>query len=195
MAEGGYCLFETSLGWCGIAWREPDDSGAPPAVTFLQLPEATPKTTESRIARHSGARPALPPPRIAEVIERVRQHLGGGRQEFRDVTVALDGAGPFARRVYEAAREIPAGHTKTYGELAGALGEPKAARAVGQALGANPVPLIIPCHRVLASGGQPGGFSAHGGAATKARMLALEGTLLPPGRWFAESHPSLPFPD
>jgi len=170
-----YCLFETPLGWCGIAWSE---RGNRPAVTFLQLPEATPEMTESRLAQDSRARPSsAPPPEIREVIERVRKHLQGDVQDFRDVAVDLEGRGLFARRVYAAAREIPAGETRTYGEIAAALNLPAAARAVGQALGRNPVGVIIPCHRVLAAGGKPGGFSAYGGRATKARLLEIEGAL------------------
>jgi methylated-DNA-[protein]-cysteine S-methyltransferase len=89
--------------------------------------------------------------------------------------VELEGVGPFARKVYDAAREIPIGKTSTYGELAKKLGQPKAVRAVGRALARNPIPLIIPCHRILAADGKPGGFSAHGGAVTKLKLLALEG--------------------
>jgi methylated-DNA-[protein]-cysteine S-methyltransferase len=179
-----YCLFETPLGPCGIAWSGGEPPGDPPAVTLLQLPEATAARTEARIARNAGAHQASdPPPRIAEVIERLRKHLEGDVQDLRDIPVDLDGAAPFARRVYEAAREIPPGRTVTYGELARAAGRPGAARAVGQALGKNPVALIIPCHRVLAAGGKPGGFSAHGGRATKAKMLAVEGI----GSWTAGS--------
>ncbi len=127
--------------------------------------------------RICGARPAsTPPPRIAGVIERVCAHLEGDAQDFRDVGVDLAGVAPFARQVYEAVRQIPAGQTTTYGGLARVLGRPRAARAVGQALAGNPVALIIPCHRVLAAGGKPGGFTAYGGRATKARLLALEGT-------------------
>ena len=72
-------------------------------------------------------------------------------------------------------RAIPRGATRTYGEVAAELGDPGAARAVGQALGRNPFPIIVPCHRVLAAAGRPGGFSAHGGVATKLRLLAIEG--------------------
>ncbi len=176
MKRLAYCLFETPLGSCGIAWSDPGNSAAPPAVTLLQLPEATPAMTESRIARSSGARKSsAPPPQIAEVIRKICKHLHGELQDFRDVPVDLDGADPFARQVYEAAREIPAGKTSTYGDLAKALGQPAAARDVGQALGRNPIPLIIPCHRVLAAGGKRGGFSAPGGRATKTRLLAIEG--------------------
>lgn len=172
MTSGAYCLFGTPLGHCGIAWSE---RAGPPAVTFLQLPEAAPERTEARIAQSSGGRPASAPPAIAEVIRRMGLHLRGEVQDFRDVAVDLEGTGLFARRVYEAAREILPGEYRTYGELARALGRPGAARAVGQALGRNPIALIIPCHRVLAAGGRPGGFSASGGRATKAQLLALEG--------------------
>ena len=177
-----YSLFDTALGCCGIAWSE--GASTPPAVTFLQLPEATAKLTEARIARTSGARKSsAPPPPIAEVIEKVRKHLQGELQDFRWVAVDLDGVGHFAQQVYEATREIPAGETRTYGELAKTFQPRPAARAVGQALGRNPIPLIIPCHRVLAAGGKLRGFSAFGGVATKARLLEIEGAPLgsPPG--------------
>jgi len=143
---------------------------------LLQLPEATRQRTEARIARNSESRqPTAPPPRIAEVIDKIRRHLQGELQDFRDVAVDLDNAPAFARQVYDAAREIPAGQTRTYGEIAKALGQPAAAQDVGQALSKNPIPLIIPCHRVAAADGKPGGFSAHGGRATKFKLLALEG--------------------
>jgi len=175
MKQAAYCLFETPLGRCGIAWTQPEASGAEAAVSLLQLPEATAAMTESRIAQSCGTGEAsAPPPEIAKVIKRVRKHLEGELQDLRDVIVDLEGQGLFARRVYEAAREIPAGETRTYGELANALCRPAAARAVGQALGRSPIPIIVPCHRVLAAGRQPGGFSAFGGRATKARLLAIE---------------------
>jgi O-6-methylguanine DNA methyltransferase len=181
MSHTGYCLFDTPLGQCGIAWRDngPSDGGPSvvrAAVTLLQLPAVTVERTESRIARASGARgPSAPPAVIAEIIERLRKHLEGEAQDLRDIFVDLTGADDFARRVYEAAREIPPGQTRTYGEIAKALGQPREAQAVGQALGKNPIALIIPCHRVVAAGGKPGGFSAHGGRATKASLLAVEG--------------------
>lgn len=176
MKQAAYCLFGTPLGVCGIAWKEPETSRIPPAVTFFQLPEATRILTDTRIAGRSGGRKArVPPPRIAGIIRKVQKHLHGDAQDFLDIVVDLDGAGPFARQVYEAVRNIPAGRTVTYGELAADMNRPTAFRAVGQALGRNPIPLLIPCHRVLASGNGPGGFSAHGGLATKARMLEIEG--------------------
>ncbi len=176
MKQAAYCLFETPLGACGIAWKEQATSRTPPAVTFFQLPEATRSLTDKRIARRSGGRKTrVPPPRIAGIIKKVRKHLRGDLQDFLDVAVDLDAAGPFARQVYEAARKIPAGRTRSYGELARDMNRPTASRAVGQALGRNPIPLIIPCHRVLASGDKPGGFSSHGGLETKAKMLEIEG--------------------
>ncbi len=179
MIQAAYCLFETPLGACGIAWKEQGASRIPRVVTFFQLPEATRSLTEKRIAANSGGRKALvPPPSIAGIIKKVQKHLHGDVQDFRDIAVDLDAAAPFARQVYEAVRKIPAGRTMTYGELATDMNRPTAPRAVGQALGRNPIPLLIPCHRVLASGNKPGGFSAHGGLETKAKMLEIEGATI-----------------
>jgi methylated-DNA-[protein]-cysteine S-methyltransferase len=176
-----YCLFDTSLGAIGIGWRDGQDSDIPPAVVFLQLPEATRKMTESRIARIPGvSKVTSPPPQITELIQRISKHLRGETQDFRDVPIDLDEVAPFERQVYEAAREIPAGQTKTYGEIAKALNQPHAAQAVGQALGRNPVALLIPCHRVLAAGGKFGGFSAPGGRITKTKLLVIEGAAVEP---------------
>jgi O-6-methylguanine DNA methyltransferase len=181
MKQAAYCLFETPLGDCGIAWKEQATSRTPPVVTFFQLPEATESLTDARIAGRSGGRKArVPPPHIAGIIKKVRKHLHGDAQEFLDIVVDLGAAGPFARQVYEAVRKIPAGRTKSYGELATDMNRPTASRAVGQALGRNPIPLIIPCHRVLASGNKPGGFSAHGGLETKSKLLEIEGVTTHP---------------
>src|SRR5215472_10853572 len=176
MKNVAHCLFETSFGTCGIAWRTSADSGSQAVVTAVQLPEATPQATESHIARKSGSNQrGVPPREIAGVIEKIRKHFQGEMQDFRNVTVDLDGASTFFRQVYEATREIPAGQTRTYGEIAKAAGQPGAAQEVGQAMAKNPVPIIVPCHRVSAAGGKLGGFSAPGGPATKAKLLALEG--------------------
>jgi len=179
MIQAAYCIFETPLGACGIAWKEQEISRNPPVVTFFQLPEATRNLTDSRIAASSGGRKArVPPPRIAGIIKKVQKHLRGELQDFLDIVVDLDGAGHFARQVYEAVRKIPAGRTRSYGELAADMNRPTASRAVGQALGRNPIPLIIPCHRVLARDKKPGGFSAYGGGETKAKMLEIEGVTI-----------------
>jgi O-6-methylguanine DNA methyltransferase len=183
MPRDDYCLFETPLGTCGIAWSETG------AVIRFQLPEASPKVTEARIARSSrGSKAETPPPAIASLIEKIQAHLAGKIQDFRDVPVDLSKVGEFDRQVYEAARRIPPGETGTYGDLARAVrsvqsptsnvGSPDA-RAVGQAMARNPIPLIIPCHRVLPASGRLGGFSAHGEQVTKARLLKIEGAKFP----------------
>lgn len=179
MGSVSFYLFETPLGPCGIAWKEPETSRLQPVVTFVQLPEATRALTEKRIAERSGGRKTrLIPAGIARIIQRFQKHLQGNLQEFQDIVLDLNNAAPFAQLVYAGARRIPAGRTLTYGALAKEINRPTASRAVGQALGRNPIPLIIPCHRILASGNQAGGFSAPGGVTTKARILAIEGVML-----------------
>ncbi len=174
MKRAAYCLFETPLGACGLAWTEAATCGGSLAVACLQLPEATPQATEQRIARKSGGSRTDAPPAIAEVIQKIGKHLCGESQDLRDVRLDLGNVQPFARQVYEAALQIPPGETRTYGELAKAVGRPTEARAVGQALAKNPIPIIIPCHRVLAANGRLGGFSAPGALLTKAKLLDIE---------------------
>jgi methylated-DNA-[protein]-cysteine S-methyltransferase len=171
----GYTLFDTAIGSCGIVWTARGVSG------FL-LPEPTSSATRHRLlSRFQGAIDTSPPPAIRQVIEAVTALLNGERGERTDlafVPVDMDGLPEFHQRVYEVARTIPPGATLTYGEIAARLGDPGSARAVGQALGHNPIPVIVPCHRVLAAGGRRGGFSAPGGTATKLNLLALEGAQL-----------------
>ena len=170
MDAAGFCLFETPIGACGLAWAEhsivgvllPDDRG--PAGTRARMQRSFPAAllTEE------------PPPWVTAIAARIRQLLEGGRDDLSDVPLDMTEVPPFNRRVYEVARAIPPGRVLTYGEVAARLGEPGAARAVGQALGHNPFAPVIPCHRVLAAKGQGGGFSAGGGVATKLRMLEIE---------------------
>lgn len=122
------------------------------------------------------------PPAIAAAAQALRRHLGGEPQRLDDIPLDLEGVPPFHQAVYEILRTIGPGQTIGYGELATRLGRPGAARAVGGAVARNPLIIVVPCHRVLAAGGRPGGFSAPGGTATKARLLALEGVALPPAR-------------
>ena len=96
------------------------------------------------------------------------------RGAIYDVALDLREIPAFHRRVYDIARHIPPGATLSYGEVAQRLGEPGAARAVGQALGRNPFPIVVPCHRVLAAHARSGGFSAPGGVATKLKLLMIE---------------------
>jgi methylated-DNA-[protein]-cysteine S-methyltransferase len=164
-----YFLFDTAFGRSGIAW---DEQG----ITRIQLAEASPVATASRLEAH-GARRArtAPPPHVADAAQRVRRHLAGKPQDFSSVPLSLDLLPGPRRRIYEAARAVPAGTTVTYGELAGRIGIPGAARAVGAAMADNPFILAVPCHRVMGANGHLHGFSAHGGIETKRRILALEG--------------------
>ncbi len=127
------------------------------------------------MAARFGADEAAPPVFVKEAITAIVRLLSGERVDLSFIQVDLDEAGEFEQRVYSAARAIPAGETLTYGELAAKVGVPEGAQAVGQALGRNPCPIIVPCHRILAADGKSGGFSAPGGAETKVRMLDIEG--------------------
>ncbi|MEA2781208.1 MAG: methylated-DNA-[protein]-cysteine S-methyltransferase [Rhodospirillaceae bacterium] len=170
MTDHGYTLFETALGVCGIAW-------GPRGVTGVQLPGSSAATTRARLLRRCpGGREAPPPAEIQRVIEGIIALLRGEPVDLTGVTLDLDRVADFERRVYNVARGIPPGSTLTYGEIAARLGDPMLARDVGQAMGSNPFPIIVPCHRVLAAGGKPGGFSAPGGVETKLRMLRIEGS-------------------
>jgi O-6-methylguanine DNA methyltransferase len=168
MIAHGFAVFDTAIGRCGIAW-----SGR--GVLAVQLPEADERQTRARLVRRfPHAREAPQPPAVARALEGIAALLRGERVDLSAVALDLDGVPPFHRRVYEVARTIAPGATLSYGEIAARLGAPRSARAVGQALGSNPVPILVPCHRVLAAGGKPGGFSANGGVATKLRLLAIE---------------------
>jgi methylated-DNA-[protein]-cysteine S-methyltransferase len=167
-----YTLFETAIGCCAIAWN---DRG----VVAFQLPEGSSSSTRRRItARYEDAVEDRPPAEIQLAIDAVVALLRGERTDLAFVPLDMDGLPEFHQRVYEVARTIPPGATMTYGEIATRLGDPGTARAVGQALGRNPIPVIVPCHRVLAAGGRNGGFSAPGGTATKLNLLAIEGAQL-----------------
>ena len=122
-----------------------------------------------------GGRPGEPTRTIAALMDRIEDYAEGERVDFTDVALDLGGVPDFHRRAYDILVTVGWGETLTYGDLARRLGDVALSRAVGQAMGANPMPLVIPCHRVLASDGRPGGFSAPGGAASKVKMLALEG--------------------
>lgn len=167
MSATRFASFETVAGWCAIAWT-------PDGVRRFRLPEGSLRASEAAMRREG--EPGDPPDAIAALIARAQAYFAGAAVDFDDVVVDLAGVEAFTRAALEHIRGVRRGETTTYGAVAAALGAPKeAARAVGQAMGANPVPLVIPCHRVLASGGKLGGFSGPGGARQKAEMLALEG--------------------
>jgi methylated-DNA-[protein]-cysteine S-methyltransferase len=161
-----YCIFETRFGVCGLAWNER-------GLTRLLLPQSDGGAVERRL-RAAAERCEAPPPAIEELIREIQRYFEGAYVDFASAALDLSQVDEFRRSVYRAARAIPFGRTVTYGELARAIGAPQAAQDVGQALGRNPIPLIVPCHRIVASGGKLGGFSAPGGRTTKQRMLALE---------------------
>jgi methylated-DNA-[protein]-cysteine S-methyltransferase len=168
-AATGFCLFDTAIGACALAW------GPDAKVAGAQLPESSEQGTRNRMRReYPQAVEGEPPAAMQEVIRRVRGLLDGQVDPLLDVPLDMTGVPQFNQRVYEVARAIPPGRTLTYGEVAAKIGEPGAARAVGQALGHNPFAPIVPCHRVLAAGQAGGGFSAEGGVATKLRMLQIE---------------------
>jgi methylated-DNA-[protein]-cysteine S-methyltransferase len=169
MEQHHYHVFEAALGPCGIAWNTR-------GVTRLQLPMKDCAITEKRLAARSGAVPAREPPaEIAQVVRDLQRYFAGERVDFTSVAVDLENRVPFHALVQQALRSVGWGRTTTYGALATQVGAPNEAREVGQAMAHNPVPVIIPCHRVLAAGNSPGGFSAYGGVFTKERLLALEG--------------------
>jgi methylated-DNA-[protein]-cysteine S-methyltransferase len=170
-ATQGFAIFETPIGPCGIAW-------SPRGITGLQLPEATAQGTRSRMRRRwAGAAETEPPPDVQHAIDGMLALLKGEAIDLGDIALDLEAAPEFHRKVYEVARTIPPGQTMTYGEIAKKLGVPRESREVGQALGRNPVAIIVPCHRVLGADGKMGGFSANGGVATKRRILEIEGAL------------------
>lgn len=169
-----YSLFSTSLGSCAIVWG---DAG----VAGVFLPEASDAALHRRVhQRFASARLATPTATLAQVIARITALMHGEHDDLANVEIDMRDVPDFHRRVYEVARAIPPGRTLTYGEVAQRLGEPGAARAVGQALGRNPFTIIVPCHRVLAAGNQSGGFSAPGGVRTKYKLLEIEGALQQP---------------
>ncbi len=168
MQGTAFALFDTVMGRCGVAWGV---SG----LIGMQLPEATPGAAWARLRKRFPEAVETPPsPAIEQIIERVLNLLAGGRDDLTDIPLDLSGVQAFNLRVYEIARAIAPGETSTYGQVARAMGEPGAARAVGKALGENPWAIVVPCHRVLAASGGMGGFSAEGGASTKAQLLTLE---------------------
>ena len=169
MTDQHFTLFDTPIGICGIEW-------GPRGINGVQLPMGSEEKTRARIRqRHGDIAEAQPPAEVRHAVEGIIELLSGKPNDLSDVVLDLDGVPEFNRGVYEIARSIPPGKTMTYGDIAKRLGGVELSRDVGQALGRNPCPIVVPCHRVLAAGGKPGGFSANGGVVTKLKMLAIEG--------------------
>jgi methylated-DNA-[protein]-cysteine S-methyltransferase len=174
MPEGHFSLFDTAFGRCALAWS---DRG----LVAVRLPDLSEALTRANLlARRPGLQEAQQgwPDFVVQAVASVQAHLAGDARDLRQVPLDWRGVHDFESRVYRATRALDPGQTCTYGEMAHALGEPAALRAVGQALGHNPWPLVVPCHRVLAAGGRLGGFSAPGGSETKRRLLVLEAAMV-----------------
>jgi len=170
-----YALVDTALGTFGLGWTAA-------GLARVALPGADRARTEHWLARDGGEQ-GVPAGRLAPLPGRIRRYAEGACEDFADVPLDLDGVPEFNRRAYAELLRIAYGETTTYGALARTLGDVALARAVGRAMGANPVPLVIPCHRVLGADGRSGGFSSPGGVETKMRMLALEHAASPSGQY------------
>ena len=170
-----YEIFETALGFAAVAWNGH-------GVTQLRLPAKSVGAAEHALLRRTPAAVrATPPAAIAGLIAAAQHYFAGDQTDFSEVAIDLGPQEPFFARVYERVRKLGWGETTTYGAIAKELGAgPEAARDVGQARATNPIPLIVPCHRVLAAGGKIGGFSAPGGSHSKATMLEIEGVRVQP---------------
>lgn len=164
----GWHAFPTPLGTCGIAWH-----GS--TITATSLPGTQFDGPARDRGRRVEAAPSTPPHSVRRVLEAITDLLGGASVDLTAIDCDLGEPGSFEARVYDEARAIPPGRTTTYGEIAARLGDASLARAVGRALGRNPLPIIVPCHRVMGADGRLTGFSAPGGVETKLRMLAIEG--------------------
>lgn len=169
--------FHTAIGTMALAWEKN-------RIVALQLPEKTESALLASLKSKLGD-PSLcwsreAPPFAREVADAITLHLAGKPQKFSLRHFEMECFAPFFRKVYENAVRIPAGTVVSYAKLAEEAGSPKASRAVGQAMARNPYPIVVPCHRVVGSGKSAGGFSAHGGLSTKARILAIEA----PGKRF-----------
>ena len=170
-----YEIFETAAGWCGIAWNED-------GVVRFTLPTSSEASADRLLLRRlPEATRVEPPVEIRDTISAAQRYFAGEQMDFSHVRLDLGPQEAFFARVYDTVRQLGWGETKTYGTVARELGAgPEAARDVGQAMANNPIPLIVPCHRVLAAGNKIGGFSAPGGSDTKRRMLEMEGVAIAP---------------
>jgi methylated-DNA-[protein]-cysteine S-methyltransferase len=165
VAEGlYYAIFRTPAGWVGVL-------GSEAGLRRLTLPHPSPTGIPHKLGISKGEA-TLSPQRFKDLVKRLRDYFSGHKVGFPDA-LDLAAATDFQRQVWAATRLIPYGQTRSYAWVAAQIGRPKAARAVGQALGRNPLPIIVPCHRVLASNGL-GGFG--GGLQMKKRLLQLEKT-------------------
>lgn len=164
-----FALFDTAIGRCAIVWNARGIAG-------VRFPEADEKKARAHLLqRFPGAAEAAPTAQVQHAIDGIVALLAGERRDLADIVIDDSEIPAFNRKVYAITRKIAPGETMTYGQIAVLLGDPLLAREVGVALGQNLTPIVMPCHRVLAANGKPGGFSAPGGVATKLRLLSIEG--------------------
>jgi methylated-DNA-[protein]-cysteine S-methyltransferase len=166
-----YCLIATAIGPVGLAWSEH-------GILRLQLPDDDGAKTQARLTRNLEAEEAHPPEWLEPSVIMLQRYFSGVETDLRAIPLDLSGVKDFFRTIYLELLTVRWGVTLTYGQLAERVGSPGAAQAVGQAMGKNPVPIIVPCHRVLASGAKLGGFSAPGGTKSKLWLLDMEGVRL-----------------
>jgi methylated-DNA-[protein]-cysteine S-methyltransferase len=172
MTDQNFALFDTPIGICGIEW-------GPHGINGVQLPMGSGEKTRTRIRqRHADIMESSPTAEVQLAIDGIVELLSGKPRDLREIALDLAGVPEFNRSVYDIARAIPPGKTLTYGDIARQLGGVELSRDVGQALGRNPCPIVVPCHRVLAAGQKPGGFSGNGGVVTKLKMLAIEAAVV-----------------
>ena len=169
MSGYGYTIFDSAVGRCGIAWGEL-------GILGVQLPEARELDTRRRMYRlYPEAREQRPPVNSEIAIEGIAAILRGGNADISEIALDMTGIPYFSQRVYQFARSIPHGETRTYAEVAGGLRATGTTYSVAQALGRNPFMIIVPCHRVLEPGNYADKISDHGGVISKRRLLTIEG--------------------
>lgn len=169
MQETRFHLFDTAVGRCAVLWRGE-------ALTGVLLPCDDDEAMRAAAKRRSpSAAEDAPPPFVGRVIDRIVRLCAGENVAFEDAPLDRSSIEPFANRIYDILLRVPFGETTTYGAIAEQLGDKTLSRAVGAAMGANPFPIVIPCHRVTGAGGKVGGFTAPGGTRTKKMLLDIEG--------------------
>ncbi len=170
MTGRGYTIFDTAVGRCGIVW-----SGA--GIVAVQLPEAREIDTRRRIFQiYPEAREQHPPVNAEIAVDGIAALLRGEVSELADVALDMAGHPAFNQRVYQFARTIRRGETRTYDEVAAGLRASGAVHSVAQAIAKNPFMIIVPCHRVLETGHYADQISPFGGSISKRRLLSIEGT-------------------
>ena len=168
MSAQQFAIFETAFGACGIVWTARGIAG-------VNLPEGSEESTRAGVVkRFPEAAEAKPDAEVQKIIGEVVALIAGDKIDFSHVTLDHAPLPEFSKRVYEIVRTIPIGQTLTYGDIAKKLGDVSLSREIGQAMGRNPTPVIMPCHRVVAASGKTGGFSAPGGVDTKMKLLSIE---------------------